>query len=205
LFEDWDFLIRLSQRGAFAHVPRVTCEIRHIEGSGSITIELPEGSARFREAKLKVWKKHAALIDENVIADVLEQQKRRLVATQNDAVDAKGRQNHLEIDGARLEREKATLIAEIQALHNRINETVMRLSHMEGANAEIRNALAAAEADRHEKNVRFNDMQSSFSELERSNAALFAETARLQAILDALYKSRTWRLHEVVQKLKGQA
>lgn len=205
LFEDWDFLIRLSQRGAFAHVRRITCEIRHIEGSGSITLESPEGSARFREAKLAVWKKHAALIDETVIANVLERQKRRLVATQNDAVDAMGRQNHLEIDGARLEREKATLISEIQALHNRINETLMRISHMEGANAEIRNALAAAEADRHEKNVRLKDAQSAFAESERSNAALFAEAARLQGLLDTIYKSRTWKLHEVVLKLKGQA
>src|SRR5262249_19663877 len=71
LFEDWDFLIRLSQRGAFAHVPRVTCEIRHIEGAGSITMESPEGTPRFRQAKLQVWKKHAALIDENVFADAL--------------------------------------------------------------------------------------------------------------------------------------
>src|SRR5436309_181654 len=39
LFEDWDFLIRLSQRGEFVHVPRITCEIRHIKGGGSIVME----------------------------------------------------------------------------------------------------------------------------------------------------------------------
>ncbi|HKO00943.1 MAG TPA: PIG-L family deacetylase, partial [Thermoanaerobaculia bacterium] len=44
LFEDWDFLIRLSRRGDFVHVPRVTVEIRHIEGAGSITMATPEGS-----------------------------------------------------------------------------------------------------------------------------------------------------------------
>src|SRR5437660_634325 len=62
LFEDWDFLIRLAQRGDFVHVPRMTCEIRHIEGAGSITLENPEGSARFRAAKLQVWAKHRALL-----------------------------------------------------------------------------------------------------------------------------------------------
>src|SRR5437870_7121090 len=72
LFEDWDFLIRLSRRGSFTHVPRITCEIRHIEGAGSITLESPEGSARFRQAKLQVWRKHAALIDHDTVADVLE-------------------------------------------------------------------------------------------------------------------------------------
>jgi len=139
LFEDWDFLIRLSQRGALAHVPRITCEIRHIEGAGSITMESPEGSERFRKAKLQVWKKHAALIDENVIANVFELQKRRLTAVHNEAVEAKGLQNHLEVDIARLQRDKKTLGVEIQSLHNRVNEALMRISHLEGANAEIRN------------------------------------------------------------------
>jgi LmbE family N-acetylglucosaminyl deacetylase/GT2 family glycosyltransferase len=205
LFEDWDFLIRLSQRGSLTHVPRITCEIRHIEGSGSITLESPEGSERFRKAKLQVWKKHKALIDENVITNVLERQKRRMVAIQNDMVEASGRQNHLEVDLARLQREKESLTADIQSLHHRVNETLLRLSHLEGANAEIRNALAAAEADRHEKNIRLQDAQLAFAESERTNAALFGEVARLQELLDTIYKSKTWKLHEVVLKLKGQA
>ncbi|HJT16576.1 MAG TPA: glycosyltransferase, partial [Thermoanaerobaculia bacterium] len=205
LFEDWDFLIRLSQRGAFAHVPRITCEIRHIEGAGSITLSSPEGSARFREAKLQVWKKHAALIDENVIADAFEKQKRRLNAVHNEAVEANGRQNHLETDIARLERDKATLGAEIQALHNRVNEALMRISHLEGANAEIRNNLAFAEADRHEKGVRLKDLQSAHAESQTTNAALFAEVARLQELLDTIFKSKTWKLHEIVERMKGRA
>src|SRR5438876_2223839 len=72
LFEDWDFLIRLAQRGDFAHVSRITCEIRHIEGAGSITLDNPEGSARFREAKLQVWSKHRALLTEDVFANAFE-------------------------------------------------------------------------------------------------------------------------------------
>jgi LmbE family N-acetylglucosaminyl deacetylase len=205
LFEDWDFLIRLSQRGAFTHVPRITCEIRHIEGAGSITMESPEGSVRFRQAKLQIWKKHAALIDENLIANVFEKQKRQLAGAHNDAVDARGLQNHLEIDIARLQREKATLTEEIQALHNRVNEALMRISHLEGANAEIRSSLAAAEADRHEKGVRLKDLQSAHAESLTSNAALFAEVGRLQEMLDTIFKSRTWKLHEIVERMKGRA
>ena len=65
LFEDWDFLIRLAQRGPFTHIPRITCEIRHIEGAGSITMSAPMGSQRFRDAKLQIWRKHAALIHQS--------------------------------------------------------------------------------------------------------------------------------------------
>jgi LmbE family N-acetylglucosaminyl deacetylase len=205
LFEDWDFLIRLSQRGAFVHVPRITCEIRHVEGAGSITLESPEGSARFRDAKMQIWKKHAELINENVFANVLERQKKRLTMTLNDAVDARGLQNHLEIDVARMQREKATLGAEIQALHNRVNEALMRISHLEGANAEIRNGLAAAEADRHEKGVRLKDLQAAHAESQQTNVALFAEVGRLQDVLDTIFKSRTWKLHEIVERMKGRA
>lgn len=212
LFEDWDFLIRLGQRGPFVHVPRITCEIRHIEGAGSITLHSPEGSARFREAKLQVWKKHAALLDDGVMADVLEQQKRRLLTLQNEIVESRGLQNHLHIDVSRLEREtarqegeKQALLREIQSLHERINETMMRISHLEGANAEIRNALAYAEADRHEKGVRLRDLQAAYEETERTNAALFAEIGRVQGLLDMIYKSKTWKLHEIVLKLKGEA
>lgn len=212
LFEDWDFLIRLAQRGTFAHVPRITCEIRHIEGAGSITLESPEGSARFRAAKLQVWKKHRALIDEELMANVLEQQKRRMIRMQNDVVEAKGLQGQFQTDIARLEREKAMLLGQLQQSQNRINEILMRISHLEGANAEIRNQLMAADADRHEKNVRLqdahaalNDTRAALAESGRSNEALFAETARLQGLLDLIYQSKTWKLHTIVERMKGRA
>jgi len=211
LFEDWDFLIRLAQRGTFAHVPRITCEIRHIEGAGSITLDSPEGTERFRSAKLQVWKKHQTLLDENVMANVLERQKRRLVTMENELLEGKGVQGLHQNEIARLQREKTMLLDQIRQQHERINEILMRISHLEGANAEIRNQLAAAEADRHEKNTRLNDTQAAlaqaraaFAETERTNAALFAETARLQGLLDLIYQSKTWKLHTIVERMKGQ-
>src|SRR5438093_6564185 len=90
LFEDWDFLIRLSQRGDFVHVPRITCEIRHVEGAGSITLESPEGSQRFRDAKLQIWRKHANLRTDEVIAGAVERLKRTLLTVQNELVEVSG-------------------------------------------------------------------------------------------------------------------
>ena len=198
LFEDWDFLIRLSQRGSFAHVPKITCEIRHIEGAGSITLESPEGSARFREAKLQIWKKHAALINENLIADVFEKEKRRLNAVFNQAVEAKGLRNHFETEIARLQRELGTV-------QSALSEIRLHASNVEGVNSELRNALAAAEADRYEKAVRLKDLQSAFAESQTTGTALFAEVARLQDMLDQIFKSKTWKLHEMVERMKGRA
>lgn len=204
LFEDWDFLIRLAQRGTFGHVPRITCEIRHIEGAGSITMESPEGSARFREAKLQIWRKHAARIDNNVIADVLERQKRRLTQLTHDTVEVRGERDHLRIDFARVEREKAQLAEQMVLLQG-------RAAHLDGSNTELRAALEKAEKDRHEKTIRLGDLQaahadlkSAYDESARTTAALYAEVGRLQTLLDMIYESRTWKLHTIVEKMKGR-
>jgi LmbE family N-acetylglucosaminyl deacetylase/glycosyltransferase involved in cell wall biosynthesis len=204
LFEDWDFLIRLSQRGDFVHVPRITCEIRHIKGAGSIVMENPEGSPKFRDARLQVWRKHAALMGENLFANVFEREKRRAVALEGDAVEARGARNRIEQEVARLERDKQSLIAQIGALSERINETMMRISHLEGANAEIRGALDGANRERYAATTRLTEVEPALVELQRTNGALHAEVARMQNLLDALFKSRTWKLHTIVERVKGR-
>jgi LmbE family N-acetylglucosaminyl deacetylase/glycosyltransferase involved in cell wall biosynthesis len=204
LFEDWDFLIRLSQRGNFVHVPRITCEIRHIKGGGSIVMENPEGSSKFRGARLQVWRKHAALMGENLFANVFEREKRRAVALEGDAVEARGARSRIEHEVSRLERDKQSLIAQIGALSERINETMMRISHLEGANAEIRGALDGANRERYTATTRLNEVEPALVELQRTNGALHAEVARMQNLLDALFKSRTWKLHTIVERVKGR-
>jgi len=185
LFEDWDFLIRLSQRGTFAHVPRITCEIRHIEGAGSITLESPEGTKRFRDAKLQIWRKHSDRINDDVIANVVERTKRRLLSIQGDLVELSGLRHRHEVEIARMQRE--------------LEAADRRRSHLEGANAEIRGALAAADAERY----RLRELQPALEESEQTNAALFAEVGRLQTLLDTIFKSRTWKLHNIVDRLRG--
>ena len=204
LFEDWDFLIRLSGRGALQRIPRITCEIRHIEGAGSITLESPEGSARFREAKLQIWRKHAALIDNNVIANVLERQKKVRNEIASGSVEVRGERDLMRNEIARFEREKARLNEDVASLQG-------RSAHLDGANAELRNALAAADADRYEKSVRLTDLQAAFedvsaalAEAQGTGKALRDEVARLQTLLDLIYQSKTWKVHSIVEKMKGR-
>ena len=204
LFEDWDFLIRLSQRSEFVHVPRITCEIRHIQGGGSILLQNPEGSPKFREARLQVWRKHAGLMGENVFANVFEREKRRGVALEGDLVEARGARGRIEQEVARLERDKQSLIAQVGALSERINETMMRISHLEGANAEIRGALDNANRERYAATSRLTEVEPALVELQRTNGALHAEVARMQNLLDAIFKSRTWKLHTIVERVKGR-
>ncbi|MEA2344118.1 MAG: hypothetical protein QOF63_2287 [Thermoanaerobaculia bacterium] len=204
LFEDWDFLIRLSQRGEFVHIARMTCEVRHFKGSGSIVMASPEGSSKFRRAKLQVWRKHVALIGENVFANVFEREKQRVVALEEWVTDAHGALSLRDQDIARLERDKQSLIAQIGALSERINETMMRISHLEGANAEIRGALDGANRERYAATTRLTEVEPALVELQRTNGALHAEVARMQNLLDAIFQSRTWKLHTIVERVKGR-
>jgi len=214
LFEDWDFLIRLAQRGDFLHVQRVTCEIRHIEGAGSITLENPEGTERFRAAKLQVWNKHRPLLDDHVFANAFERLKRRALVLAGDAVEARGARSQAEQTAARternlarLEQEKASLIGEIQALHERFNAAKMGIATLEGNNDELRVALQAVQQARDALQFRvgeLGDARAGYEESQRTINALWGEITRLQTILDTIYRSRTWKLHEIVERMKGR-
>ncbi|HKS21322.1 MAG TPA: PIG-L family deacetylase [Thermoanaerobaculia bacterium] len=207
LFEDWDFLIRLAQRARFTHIPRITCEIRHIEGAGSITMSAPAGSQRFRDAKLQIWRKHAALLGHDTIANVFEREKQRAMAMENELTEAKGLRGHFEQNIARLERDKVTLIAEMQRQSERLNEAVVKISRLEGGNEELRNALSLAQNECNELLIRIGvlgDARGAFDEAQRTIAALYAEIGRLQGTLDAIFQSRTWKLHSMVEKMRGR-
>jgi LmbE family N-acetylglucosaminyl deacetylase/glycosyltransferase involved in cell wall biosynthesis len=207
LFEDWDFLIRLSQRGKFVHVPRVTCEIRHIETAGSITMASPEGSQAFRDAKLAVWRKHESLLTNDVFANALERQKRRLGKLQNDAVEVRGLHHHLQIVVTRLQRENAQLIADIQRLNDTVTQDAIRISNLEG----VELALRRSEAENEHKAVQLSGLQQengelrgAFDETQTTVQSLYAEVRRLQSILDMIYTSKTWKLHTMVERVKGR-
>ena len=211
LFEDWDFLIRLAERGDFVRVPRLTVEIRHFQGGGSIILEAPEGSPRYREAKLRIWRKHAAKITNDVIADVFERQKRRMNNLFSEAVEAKGRRQLGDIDASRLAREKDELIASIQDLHERLNATTVREHHASGAMHALRAEVMAMRRENEEMAARLELVSEQNAALHRAVAdsnstagALASEVTRLQSLLDMIYRSRTWKLHNAVERMKGR-
>jgi chromosome segregation ATPase len=215
LFEDWELLIRLSQRGNFLHVPRVTCEIRHIEGAGSITMQSPEGSNAFRDAKRHVWRKHAELITYDVIADAFERQKGRLGATLNEVVDERGRAHHLSIDVARLEREKQELLAQNQTTHanatsgieqlNGVRQALEReLAHRDGDIQTLVEEIVGLRYEANDLKTHADNLQRELDAHRGANSAALAEIARLNGLLDMIYKSQTWKLHSMMEKFRGR-
>ncbi len=221
LFEDWDFLIRLARRGDFMHVPRVTCEIRHHEGAGSITLATPEGSKPFRDAKLRLWAKHRQLFDDDVIANAFEGQKRRIASVFSSLVEEKGRRHHADTDLARMEREKASLLSQLETTTAVARQAEIRfreLAPLEPLVAELQrdrdaNARYAAELQRvidegQQALMAANQARAAshrtLDEGQTTIVALYAEIHRLQGLLDTIYGSRTWKLHSMVEKMKGR-
>ena len=204
LFEDWDFLLRLSERGDFVRIPRITCEVRHIEGAGSITLAAPEGSQRFRDAKLQVWAKHSGRMTPEVLATAFEKQKRRLHAVAASLVEETGRRGQTDTDLARLEREKGELIEQLGALHEARNANLMYIVQLEGNIAAYKSAAEAAGQET--ANLR-EVLEATQDALEAANAALRAsgaEAERLQGLLDMIFRSRTWKMHTFLERIRGR-
>ena len=56
--------------------------------------------------------------------------------------------------------------------------------------------------------IRFLEMarvlRGAFDETQTTVQSLYAEVRRLQGLLDMIYASRTWKLHSIVEKVKGR-
>ncbi|HUR81664.1 MAG TPA: glycosyltransferase, partial [Thermoanaerobaculia bacterium] len=212
LFEDWDLLLRLAKRGDFLRVPRVTCEVRHFEGGTSVILAAPEGSDEFRAAKLRVWEKHG--IGAEAFARAFEKQKRRMTEVHTHAATALGESDSLRHDIDRLTRELARLQSEKDAVlgqnaeaQNTINAYALRHRELEAT----AHSLSAIASDYHNKTIqaerltRENDSlrgvnATAHQELERTRV----EIARLNGLLEMIYRSRTWKLHTTLEKIRGR-
>jgi glycosyltransferase involved in cell wall biosynthesis len=141
-FEDWDFLIRLSLRTRFHHLPSVTAVYRLRNDASNITAAHPWHSADAQTARRRLFEKHAArrststelaLVDSlesdtYVLRDAAaasraqaEKLRAELAAAgrENEArrADAAAREQALVAESARLSGENARLSATVDAMN----------------------------------------------------------------------------------------
>ncbi|HUF17037.1 MAG TPA: PIG-L family deacetylase [Thermoanaerobaculia bacterium] len=211
LFEDWDFLIRLSGRRAFRRIPRITCEIRHFPSAQSAIVSNPEGSEAFRSARLAIWNRHPSRLDQNVMANVFERQKKELNRAYTATVESAGRARHLELDTVRLERDKRLLLDELDSqgraradleslraeLQTRINKARAQVDAQAGQLSERERALAETQGEA-------ASLRDARDAQESLIARLYDEIERLNGLLELIYRSKTWRLHRTMEKLRGK-
>jgi chromosome segregation ATPase len=141
------------------------------------------------------------------MASVLEKQKRRLLGLQNELVEEKGRRNHGENVVARLEREKQQLIGEIGAIHGTVSELHQSVNEKVIHIHELQTRIAALEAYRGQADAltrENSELRKTLDDGQTALRAAYAETDRLQALLNMIFKSRTWKLHTFFDKLRGR-
>jgi chromosome segregation ATPase len=181
--------------------------VRHFEGGTSVVLAAPEGSARFRAAKLQVWNKHAALIDNDLIANVFERQKHELGSLYSQTVETKGQLDDALRNVARLEREKSDLLRRGGEQHEQLIAYSHKVRELEASLAALDDVVIeyTQQVIEHERLARENHEiratnEHSHFELER----LRVEIGRLNGLLEMIYRSRTWKLHKAVEKLRGR-
>lgn len=180
-FEDWDFLIRLSARTRFHHLPVVTAVYRLRNDASNISAALPWHSGDAQTARRHLFEKHAA---------------RRSASTEMALVDS------LESDTYSLRDAAAASRAEAEALRQGLAEARARIER-------DRAALAATTA-RETELLSSSDRAARFAEesaaredaLAVENVRLQAEAARLSATVDAMNRSLAWRLFTPWWKFK---
>jgi hypothetical protein len=209
LFEDWDFLIRLQKlRPSFVRIPRITCEVRHFPQSGSIVMAASGNLDRLAAGKRAIWNRHGELLEPETLSRALELQKRRMESARSEAADKGGLAGHLELDVMRLTREKEQLIREIETMTHTHADAVAR---MEGAIREAsrqldehRAAMATMQKHLVDSSSALDELREDQRQKEELQQKLYAEIARLNALLETIYASRSWKLHQLAERLSGR-
>jgi LmbE family N-acetylglucosaminyl deacetylase/glycosyltransferase involved in cell wall biosynthesis len=200
--EDWDFLIRLSLQSAFRHVRAVTCEYRVFEAPDPDPSHVAAGQAAFQKARKEIYRRYADRRTEEGVARVLDRLRAQIAFwSDRDGVSQRElryqRESHRRLDatlaraGERLGKERAQWAAQAAALTERAGELETEkgrlLAENELAHGRVAELFESNEAYR----IKMDEAH--------------AEIQRLNGILSNIYRSRTWRLHLVLERLRGRA
>jgi len=209
LYEDWDLLLRLVERTPFVHLPRVTCEYRVIPDTSGITGANPPGSKGQLDALLSIWRRHRLLDRPRDFTAAMM----RLVAARDRAAEtARGLDEQL-LDslGVRdgLTREVRRLETDVAHLRRQQVEDRARQQGEDRARQQGEElGRLRADVDRlYQSNQQLMDANRELADSgERTGAegrALRAEVERLNGMLELIYRSRTWKLHRFLERLRG--
>ena len=103
-FEDWDYLIRLSSRVRFQHVPRVTCEYRHFMGSHAHALGGDAAErGNFLEVKARVLAKHHDRVTDDKLAYAVHKLRAEAVRSKDELSHVRGLLEQLRRDHRMLE------------------------------------------------------------------------------------------------------
>lgn len=183
LSEDWDFLIRLSLQTAFRHVRAVTCEYRVFEDEAG---HVAAGAVAFQAAREKIYARYASRRTDATVARAFDRMRSQVAFWYERDMGSQGELVSLREGHARW------ALADRDARDLRIRNVEIETDR---ARLLAENELVHARlADVFAVNERYDD--------QLTKAGM--EISRLGAILDQVYDSRTWKLHLLLDRLRGR-
>jgi LmbE family N-acetylglucosaminyl deacetylase/glycosyltransferase involved in cell wall biosynthesis len=191
--EDWDFLIRLSFQTSFRHVRAVTCEYRVFDDPQRETTHAAAGASPFQEAREKIYARYASKRTDAGLARAFDRVRSQLAFWYERDLKSQGELVYQRERHRTLVRDAADLVE----ARREVREVRMRLSELETERARViteNEFVHARLAEVFAANERYD------AELAKTHA----EIARLSSILDQIYRSRTWRAHLFLERLRGR-
>jgi LmbE family N-acetylglucosaminyl deacetylase/glycosyltransferase involved in cell wall biosynthesis len=213
--EDWDFLIRLSFATSFRHVRAVTCEYRVFEGTDGDPSHVPAGEPAFQKTRSEIYRRYGARRTEEGLGRVLDRLRAQVTfCSERDGISQGElryqRESHRRLNltlaraGERLgkaEQKVARLEAEREAVERRAGQWRLEAAAIQAEIETERDRLLAENELVHD---RVAALFASNEEYATKVAQAHAEIKRLDGILAQIYVSRTWKLHLLLERLRGR-
>lgn len=174
LYEDWEFLIRVSRRTSFLHVPRTTALYRLRDDASNATLATPWRSPTSETARLAVYRRHWDLHTpetEAALVDAFDDELGAALGREQGALRL--------LDEARVE---------VRHLESRLAEASAEHAHRAEQLARARDAVAVFVGER--------------DALAAEVSRLAAERDRLDATVTRMTNSLAWRLFTPWWKLR---
>lgn len=195
--EDWDFLIRLSFETSFRHLRAVTCEYRVFDAGEGDPSHAAAGSVAFQAARRTIYERYRGRRNDEGLARTLDRLRAQVSFWYDRDRVSQGELHY--------QRES----------HRRLNASLHRAGERLGVAetdlAAARASVAALEAERARLSGELEAARARGGELEASNesyrktvAAMQAEIANLNDLLSQIYRSKTWQLHLILERLRGR-
>lgn len=188
--EDWDFLIRLSFETSFRHVRAVTCEYRVFDAGEGDPAHAAAGSAAFQAARRTIYERYRGRRNDEGLARTLDRMRAQVSFWYDRDRISQGelvyqRESHRKLNAA-LGKAGEQLAAARESL-----------AALEAERARLAGELAAAQA-------RGGELSASNESYRRIVADMQAEIANLNDLLSEIYRSKTWQLHLILERLRGR-
>jgi LmbE family N-acetylglucosaminyl deacetylase/glycosyltransferase involved in cell wall biosynthesis len=182
--EDWDFLIRASFETSFRHVRAVTCEYRVFQGDDGDPAHAASGSASFQQARAEIYGRYASRRTEEGLARAFDRMRAQIAFWYERDTVSQGELKY--------QRES----------HRRLAHSFERALEEKLTSAERRNSELAAENEL--VHDRLAELFAKNEELDLQLLGVYGENERLNGILNQIYGSRTWKLHLLLDRLRGR-